>query len=151
MKKIFIAGLFLLFVFQNNLFAQQPAMDSAAQAKRLARITKLTSEIASQKEELAKVEASLVNAQQNNSSASERANEAASDNARVAERLQNDPTDKRLSRKARKSAKAAKRDARRGRKAESSMDSYTNRAEKLRKSIAADEQKLAELNATPGS
>ena len=151
MKQLIFAVLLVVFVAHNTANAQQPGTDSVAVAKRSAKITKLTNSIAEQKAELARLEGSLADAQKDDATANARAADAAATNAKLAERLQNDPTDKRASRKARKAAKAAKKAAKRGRRAGSSLDSNSNRVEKLRKSILKDEKELAELVSSPAN
>ncbi|RYY57468.1 MAG: hypothetical protein EOO09_02550 [Chitinophagaceae bacterium] len=156
MKKIIMTSLLLGFVSLQLINAQEVntdsirniTKDSIASSKKQLQIQKLTDDIAERKVKLAKTESSLKLAAEKNTEAEEKASRVAADNAKLADKLNNDPTDKRLSRKARNSAKDAKRSSKRARKAESSMNSLTRDAEQTRKRIAQDEKKLADLQAT---
>lgn len=147
MKQTMIITSLLLSVFSiQTLKAQVP--DSMALAKQQVQITKLETDLSERKMKLAKTENSLKLATERHSEAEEKAARSAADNAKLADKLRNDPTDKRLSRKARKSARSAERYAKKARKAKSSMEGLSDDAEKYRKRIATDEKKLADMKLT---
>ncbi|MCF0050680.1 hypothetical protein MUK70_06705 [Dyadobacter chenwenxiniae] len=127
------------------LAAQVVSKDSLNMLKEQKENIEISKKLNERKLELAKLENELESATREVEKTAEQAQRSADDNQKNAERLGSDPQDKKLARRAGNSASGARKDAKRARKASDHLDDLKKDIESLRRRIADDEAKLANM------
>ncbi|MCF2497685.1 hypothetical protein [Dyadobacter chenhuakuii] len=127
------------------LTAQVVSRDSLNTLKEQKESIELNKRLNERKTELAKLENELDGATRDVEKTAEQAQRSADDNQKNAERLGGDPQDKKLARRAGNSASGARKDAKRARKASDHLDDLRKDIESLKRKIADDEAKLANM------
>jgi len=128
------AILFLLGLLSFGLMASAQIMNKDSLS--------LVSKINADKEKLAKLQGSVAEREKEKLKAAQLAQESADDNRVAANRLSNDPQDKKLARKADNGAADARDDARKARKANSRLENLNMDILNLTEKIAKEETKL---------
>jgi hypothetical protein len=132
MKKNLLLTLLGLLSFGWGASAQMVNKDSLS----------LVSKINSDKEKLTKLQNSVDDMTKEKQRTAEQAQASADDNRKAANRLSNDPEDKRLARKADNEASDARTDAKRARKADDRLEDLHKDIRNLTEKIAKEETKL---------
>ena len=114
---------------------------AVAQDSRDKHLIKLEAKISEDSAKLVKFQSMDSPFEKEKSETADNAQQSADDNKKAAERLSNDPQDKRLARKARNAATDAKRDARRAREASDKLDDLNSDIRKLTKQLAKEKDK----------
>jgi chromosome segregation ATPase len=114
---------------------------AVAQDSRDKHLIKLEAKISEDSAKLVKFQSMVSPFEKEKSETADNAQQSADDNKKAAERLSNDPQDKRLARKARNAATDAKRDARRAREASDKLDDLNSDIRKLTKQLAKEKDK----------
>ncbi|HXD77863.1 MAG TPA: hypothetical protein VN616_08640 [Puia sp.] len=97
---------------------------------------------------LARYKAMVDQFEKNKKSAADQAQQSADENKRAAEKLANDPQDKKLARKANRAASDAKSDAKKAREASDKLDDLNKDIKKLTKQIEKEQAKLEKYQST---
>lgn len=136
------------FLFSFAVMAQVVSKDSMNTLKQHKEVLDLKRQLNDRKIKLAKLENSVEKETRDMKRAEENAQKSADDNSAIAEKLNTNSTDKKLSKKAKKAARQAKRSAKSARKATKSLEDLQKDIESLRKKITEDEK---ELNSRAGN
>ncbi|HEX9513168.1 MAG TPA: hypothetical protein VF939_21910 [Puia sp.] len=102
----------------------------------------LVSKINSDKEKLAKLQSSVDDRTREKKETAEKAQESADDNRRAANKLSNDPQDRKLARQADNEASDARSDAKKARKAADRLDDLNKDIRNLTERIEKEQTKL---------
>ncbi|MBC7849463.1 MAG: hypothetical protein H7Y31_06990 [Chitinophagaceae bacterium] len=141
MKKILLLISPLLFS-AFILSAQTSQTDSLKVARYQLDSSKLSTSLMEKRAKLTALENDLEDALRKSTNADNVAKASAEENASVARKLNNDATDKKLTRKARKAAKAAQKEAKRARISLSSVEKVRKSIASLQSEIESDERKM---------
>jgi hypothetical protein len=145
MKKYITIGSSLL-ILSIATFAQNTSGDSIKIVKQQKAALDLGKELRDNKIKLANFENSLERQNNEMIRAQDAAQTSADDNAKIADRLVRDPSNRKLARKAKKAARTAQRKASAARKEMSRLEDLKKDIATLKKKIAENEEKL---NAMP--
>lgn len=132
MKKNLISLSIPLLSLLHLALAQTPNKDSIT----------LVNKITGDKEKLAKLEAQVPDLTKQREETAAKAQESADANRKAANKLSNDPQDKRLARRADNMAGDARSDAKKAREAESRLNKTDRQITVLKERIAKEEEKL---------
>lgn len=143
MKKFYFAVIIFCYAFP--VFAQDPVADSIKLEKKHYAILKLEKELLERREKLEKLEKELDSKIKSANYWDKQASREAEENSVRADRLNNDPTSRKLARKAHKAAKDARKDAKRARKAKSALESHYRSIEAAKKKMQSTENELGKL------
>ncbi len=143
MKKTLLLTSIGMLLICSGAFAQQANTDSLT----------LVSKISKDQLKLGELQNEIAQKTTNKQNASEKAQKSADDNSAAANKLSDNPDDKKLARKADNKAGDAKSDARNSRKETRRLDSLNKEIKELQDKIAGEQSKLNKfINAgTPGS
>ncbi len=130
--------------------AQVVSKDSINLLKNQKEALELSKKLNDRKLELAKLENELQSKTEEAAKTAEAAQRSVEQNRKAADRLSDDPQDKRAAKRASKSASSANRDAKKARRAADSLEKLKRNIEDLKKDISRDEEKLASLPGTSG-
>ena len=97
---------------------------------------------------LAKFKGMVTQFEKDKQTTAEQAQQSADDNKRAAEKLSNDPLDKKLAKKANKSAGDAKSDAKKARVAADKLDDLNKDIKKLTKQLEKEQAKMEKYQAS---
>lgn len=131
-KKSLVLSLLGLLLFGLSAPAQTVNKDSFS----------LVSKINNDKEKLAKLESTVAEKTKEKEQTAVQAQESADDNRRAANRLSDDPQDKKLARKADNGASDARSDAKKARKAADRLEELQKDIRNMKEKIAKEESKL---------
>ena len=122
----------------------------AAQDKKDKQIIQLQAKIGEDSAKLGKFKGLMPQFEKDKQNTADQAQQSADDNKKAAEKLSNDPQDKKLARKADNSASVARSDAKKGRVAADKLDDLNEDIKKLTKQLEKERDKLdTYLHATP--
>ena len=132
MKKNLLLAIAVFFAFLSLASAQVINKDSFS----------LVSKIASDKEKLIKLQNSVAQKEKEKMESAIQAQESADDNRKAANKLSDDPQDRKLARRAGAKAGDAKTDARRARNAAQDLDDLNRDIERLKEKIDKEQKRL---------
>ena len=136
---------FLYFTAAAQSSAPNPSLSEKAQKE----VLQLTKRLSERRMELLKLQGKLDDANKKVDKTQQVAKASARDNAKAAEKLNDDALDKKKAKQASKKASAAASDAKAARKAEKDLAKLKNNIISLQKKITADSTTLLKLNGNP--
>ncbi len=139
--KLFLLSISITLVSYTT-FGQTISQDSIKLLKTQKAAIELSREINQNKLKLSELENRLNREISEKENAADNVQRHADDNEELAEKLSDDPNDKRLARKSHKKARKAKSASKQSRRAAKDVEDIRDRIESLRKRIAKDEAKL---------
>lgn len=142
MKKYFILSLVAITLVSFSAQAQEVSGDSINVLKQAKKDLEVAKRLNDNKLKLAKLENQVQEKTDAVASCANEAQKAATDNEETAQKLKDDPQDKKLAKRARKDAQHAESAAKAGRNAVSDLEDLQADIKSLKKKIAEDESKL---------
>ena len=131
------------FLFSSFIASAQVSTDSMQSLKQQKQSLELSKKINDNKMKLAKLENTLKSKIDETESTTAAAQRSADHNSDAADKLSNDPLDKKLARQAESAGNHAKKNAKHARSAGDKLAALTKEIQSLKDKIAADEAKLA--------
>jgi hypothetical protein len=127
------------------LVTRAAAQGDSGRAGNDKQFIKLMAKVSEDSTKLAKYKGMIPQFEKDKKDAAEQAQQSADDNKRAADRLADDPQDKRLARKARGAAKTARNDSQKARVAANKLDDLNDDIKKLTRQLGKEQARLEKV------